>query len=258
MGKEVDRLLQLLLPPQREKFWATAQQLALYADLSTAQAAETMAKVINAAPVSPEEGLYLAARKVATGTVWTMADPDPAWLRQIPSALREGVVTADTTPPPDEPFFKIQPSEVVQFPHCDSSVLHAPGECRFCDGHRDWQAYREGARINFTGHADEGKAPCPSEHFRPAETRDRWPGNVAAPEGEPVPSYWPPELLEAIDLGASSPGSYGLQREMFGTDMDQAAYVAAQNTGYGDYEPKAPVYPWYVRAWARLRWALRL
>lgn len=90
---------------------------------------------------------------------------------------------------------------IEQMPHCDSSVLHAPGECQFCDRHPDWQEYREAARINFSGHNDEGKAPCPSEHFRPPEVRDRWPGNVAAPEGEPVPSYWPPELLEAVNAG---------------------------------------------------------
>lgn len=86
------------------------------------------------------------------------------------------------TPPPDLP----------QMPHCDSSILHRPGECQFCDMHPDWQQYREMARINFTGQADEGKAPCPSNWFRPASARDRWPGNVPAPAGEPVPSYFEP------------------------------------------------------------------
>lgn len=62
--------------------------------------------------------------------------------------------------------------------HCDSSVLHAPGECEFCDKYgKEWQDYRILARINFTGHHDEDKAPCPSEHFRSVETINHWPGN---------------------------------------------------------------------------------
>lgn len=179
-------------------------------------------------------------------------------------------------------------------PHCDQSVLHAPGECQFCDMHPEWQRYRIVARINFTGQEIEGLAPCPSEFFRPGETRDRWPGNVAAPEGEPVPSYWPPELLEAINMPGQ--GSYQLNREQvedalrqagvpedqirsdYGTDEDQSAYRAAiakaqdatREAGYaawyrgpanlGDHgwvdrvELKPPVYPWYVRFYARLRW----
>lgn len=84
------------------------------------------------------------------------------------------------------------PGERRLIPHCDSSVLHAPGECQFCDKCPDWQEYREVARINFTGHSDPDFAPCPSEFFRPGEVRDRWPGNVPAPAGEPVPSFWEP------------------------------------------------------------------
>lgn len=69
--------------------------------------------------------------------------------------------------------------------HCDASVLHAPGECRFCDEYgADWQAYRELARINFTGHEDPDKAPCPSTHFRSVETINRWPGNRPTEKGK--------------------------------------------------------------------------
>lgn len=69
--------------------------------------------------------------------------------------------------------------EITQFPHCDSSILHAPGECEFCDEHPHWQALREGWRINFTGHHDPDKVPCPSEMFRTFETARLWPGNYA-------------------------------------------------------------------------------
>jgi|SRR6476469_5050663 len=62
--------------------------------------------------------------------------------------------------------------------HCDQTILHAPGKCQFCDHYPEAQALREFWRINFTGESDERKAPCPSEYFRPAELRDRWPGNT--------------------------------------------------------------------------------
>jgi hypothetical protein len=62
--------------------------------------------------------------------------------------------------------------------HCDSRVLHAPGECKYCDKYgADWQQYREMAGINFTGHYDDDKVLCPSEHLRTVETINLWPGN---------------------------------------------------------------------------------
>lgn len=64
-------------------------------------------------------------------------------------------------------------------PHCDASVLHAPGVCVYCDHYPEWQEYRQTSRINFTGQSDPHYAPCPSEFFRTAEIRDRWPGNRA-------------------------------------------------------------------------------
>jgi hypothetical protein len=65
--------------------------------------------------------------------------------------------------------------------HCDPAVLHAPGECEFCDKYgTDWQAYRQMAGINFTGHHDDGKALCPSEYRRSVQTINRWPGNRAS------------------------------------------------------------------------------
>lgn len=52
---------------------------------------------------------------------------------------------------------------VVTLPHDDARVLHAPGECRDCDEHPDWQDLRELWRINYTGQREPSKAPCPSE-----------------------------------------------------------------------------------------------
>ncbi len=74
----------------------------------------------------------------------------------------------------------------MNMPHCDSSVLHAPGVCQYCDGHSEWQQYRRAARINFTGENDKDKAPCPSTFFRSLETLEQWGGNVPAPTEEKV------------------------------------------------------------------------
>lgn len=71
-----------------------------------------------------------------------------------------------------------------RFPHCDSNVLHAPGECVYCDGQPGLQALREELGINFTGQHDPDKEPCPAEVRRKLETINLWPGNV--PRTEPV------------------------------------------------------------------------
>lgn len=71
---------------------------------------------------------------------------------------------------------------IKQFPHCDSSVLHAPGKCKYCDMHPDWQELRVGWNINFTGEYDDDKSVCPSEIRRPLEKIERWYGNVPYPE----------------------------------------------------------------------------
>lgn len=64
-------------------------------------------------------------------------------------------------------------------PHCDPSILHSPGACSYCDEYDDWQAYRQLARIAFSDEPPGAdKAPCPSEHFRRKDLRDRWPGNT--------------------------------------------------------------------------------
>lgn len=60
--------------------------------------------------------------------------------------------------------------------------------CEFCDRHPEWQAYRVGARINFTGHHDPDKAPCPSSHHRDDEGM-AWPGNHPRPEPGGRPAW---------------------------------------------------------------------
>ena len=64
-------------------------------------------------------------------------------------------------------------------PHCDSSILHEPGECVYCDEYPDWQELRELWKINFTGKYENHKVPCPSEWFRDVEKINLWGGNRA-------------------------------------------------------------------------------
>lgn len=58
------------------------------------------------------------------------------------------------------------------YPHCDPRVLHAPGECVFCDHYPDEQRERLEGGISFTGHG-----PDPATAFRPLETINLWGGN---------------------------------------------------------------------------------
>jgi hypothetical protein len=84
---------------------------------------------------------------------------------------------------------------VATFPHCDELVLHAPGECEFCDRCPEAQADRERRLINFTGHSEPHKEKCPSEVRRPLESIERWGGNVASRGGTLKPHSEPPETL---------------------------------------------------------------
>ena len=74
--------------------------------------------------------------------------------------------------------FSQQRAAITQYPHCDQMVLHAPGECEYCDSHPDWQELREVWNINYTGHSDPQKMQCPAEARRPAGIINRWGGNV--------------------------------------------------------------------------------
>lgn len=87
-----------------------------------------------------------------------------------------------------------------QFPHCDSYILHAPGECEFCDSNPEWQALRIAWGIAFTGHSarlrppkEFGRSdpvlPCPADLTRPPNSSSdhrRWGGNTATTKrGDP-------------------------------------------------------------------------
>ena len=84
------------------------------------------------------------------------------------------------------------PQSIKQFPHCDSSVLHAPSICQYCDAHEDWQELREVWGINFTGENDPNKIPCPSTRRRSLNAVHTWPGNRPRPVGDNGGLFEPP------------------------------------------------------------------
>lgn len=82
-------------------------------------------------------------------------------------------------------------NDVPQFPHCDAAVLHAPGECTYCDKHPDWQSLRHFWGIAYTGHEPaEHEVPCPSDARRGTHGAHTWGGNRPTEIEVPVePSY---------------------------------------------------------------------
>jgi hypothetical protein len=85
-------------------------------------------------------------------------------------------------------------TERAEFPHCDTRILHAPGECEYCAEYSDWQDLRKRWGIAFTGHEPQEirvsdtvigrELPCPADFNRPPSSPSdhrRWPGNT--PEG---------------------------------------------------------------------------
>lgn len=76
---------------------------------------------------------------------------------------------------------------IQQFPHCDQRILHAPGECEYCDAQPEWQELRKHWGVAFTGHEpktnDHSKElPCPAD-FNRGDNHKSWSGNVARPVG---------------------------------------------------------------------------
>ena len=83
-------------------------------------------------------------------------------------------------------FKKTKPKKAAgsmpQFPHCDPRILHAPGECEYCDCHSECQTLRMMWGIAFTGYTPEEKElPCPADYAR-GETHKLWGGNIARPK----------------------------------------------------------------------------
>lgn len=111
-------------------------------------------------------------------------------------------------------------SIIAQFPHCDQRILHAPGECEYCDKHPEWQELRKMWGIAFTGHTptEEQYAkqlPCPAD-FNRGENHQKWGGNVAKPKSMEVvsgdPERVPVEEVQIGELGGGPPRPLGKVR----------------------------------------------
>lgn len=85
----------------------------------------------------------------------------------------------------DEALFLANIAKYASFPHCDDLVLHAPGDCKYCDLYPEDQRERTNNGINFTGKSDPSMEPCPSTLRRPLEVIERWPGNRAYGDTSP-------------------------------------------------------------------------
>lgn len=80
-------------------------------------------------------------------------------------------------------------------PHCDARILHAPGECEYCDAYPDAQLERTHLKIAFTGHAPvDEQVACPADVARPpgsSADHRHWAGNKPTnATGDPS---WPTE-----------------------------------------------------------------
>lgn len=90
-------------------------------------------------------------------------------------------------PDPNPTTSRPSPEERAFAPHCDSRILHAPGECWCCDMYPDWQALREKWGIAFTGQLPltgvaGNQLPCPADFNRPPDSKSdhrRWVPNRA-------------------------------------------------------------------------------
>lgn len=84
----------------------------------------------------------------------------------------------------------------AQFPHCDSLVLHAPGECIHCDKYPEWQRERIAKDILFTGEPPSARTwPDPATERRPLDVINRWFGNTPKKATE----HRPAELMHTFD-----------------------------------------------------------
>jgi hypothetical protein len=94
----------------------------------------------------------------------------------------------------------------AKFPHCDSSVMHSPRSCEFCDHYPAEQQARIRDGINFTGEQVAGKKPCPSDARRGLGGAHLWYGNVPETKKtkEARNSFWAEIELRLQQAGPSA------------------------------------------------------
>jgi hypothetical protein len=103
----------------------------------------------------------------------------PRWLRDLArqkTAQRdfEASIESEGLPEPNSA------DKRAMMPHCDQRILHAPGECQYCDAYPDWQNLRVFWGVDFTGHETDGNVPCPADYQR-GNSHQLWGGNRPKP-----------------------------------------------------------------------------
>jgi hypothetical protein len=84
----------------------------------------------------------------------------------------------------------------VRFPHCDQRILHAPGECEYCDMAPEWQQLRIDWGICFTGHNPDFTSTwvqCPADVARPVikAVVDKTVLGLPITDERPAHEFWP-------------------------------------------------------------------
>lgn len=150
-----------------------------------------------------------------------------------------------------------------QAPHCDQRVLHAPGECEFCDARPEWQALRQAWGIAFTGHVPRASLPeCGASCSWGAGRRWKCRQAKGHDEGENPTVHSPQPEYEAMPCPADAArpqGSSGDHRRWGGNkptsaegDPSWPAESAASRVMYGDKGGREP-WPLRERIARRLR-----
>lgn len=152
---------------------------------------------------------------------------------------------------------------VGQFPHCDQRILHAPGECKYCDWAPEWQALRQAWGVAFTGSeqslrllANPEVQPCTRPYPHLCEVETAGPCNG-------WPRTWPTVPCPAD--AARPPTADNDHRRWGGNrptsamgDPSWPAESAASRMMYGDFGGRArPVTPAMASAVSRILSAIK-
>lgn len=140
---------------------------------------------------------------------------------------------------------------IDSFPHCDQAVLHAPGECEYCDGCPEWQSLREAWGIAFTGHVPQASLPECGEKCSWGSGREwkcRQPAGHAAGENPTIHSPQPHHELLPCPADAARPAGSSADHRRWGGNKptgaagnpDWPAESAASVMLYGDQGGRAP------------------
>lgn len=123
---------------------------------------------------------------------------------------------------------------IKQFPHCDPCVLHAPGECKYCDKHPEWQELRQSWDINFTGKSGDHDPyskwlPCPSDYNRGLAGAHMWPGNQPRPKNEVTMEVFGDGPKTTSPTPPQTEGERSVLRHIANANLERSAVLALED-----------------------------